>query len=120
MLIVCSDWSLHGSPPPAHPSYRLIPPLRLLHIQRGEFVSLTSWEATLQGSQDTVHAPNEREARATLRAVCESVNHASKLGRKRLLEIKTSPWCRTLDILWQEEEEVSGAVMTSIDSAYEF
>ncbi|KAG8928944.1 hypothetical protein FRC01_005151 [Tulasnella sp. 417] len=122
------DWTLHSSPPPAHPSYRVVAALRLLHASRRE---ADQWEDMIMGGRDKVHETNERLMRATVRSICQQV--ADRASGK-LAELTIGAWESrdgTLDALtryalecvrtlWQEEQDVAVGVIESIDRDEEF
>ncbi|KIO34410.1 hypothetical protein M407DRAFT_16933 [Tulasnella calospora MUT 4182] len=122
------DWTLHSSPPPAHPSYRVVAALRLLHASRKE---ADQWEDMIFGGRDVVHETNERLMRATVRSICQQV---ADRASKKVVELSTGPWesrdsapdvltCYALDCvrtLWEEEHDVSVGVIESIDRNEEF
>ncbi|KAG8920868.1 hypothetical protein FRC00_009417 [Tulasnella sp. 408] len=122
------DWTLHSSPPPAHPSFRVVAALRLLHASRKE---ADQWQDMIFGGRDIVHETNERLMRATVRSICQQV---ADRASKRVTELSTAPWdSRNSDIdiltryasdcvltLWEEEQEVSVGVIESIDRDEEF
>ncbi|KAG8981225.1 hypothetical protein FRC05_004127 [Tulasnella sp. 425] len=122
------DWTLHSSPPPAHPSYRVVAALRLLHASRNE---ANQWEKMIFGGRDIVNEANETSMRATVRSICQQI--VDRASRK-LAESSTGQWvsydgdldaitCYALEcvrVLWLEEQEVATAVIESIDRDEEF
>jgi hypothetical protein len=111
---LCSDYTLHPSPAPAHPSHRLVPALRLLALpelpaslentQHTAYPhtraapppapaspaadALRAWDATLLGLRERVDAANETAARALLRRICEEFDAD---GRARLARLDAQP-----------------------------
>ncbi|PPQ78094.1 hypothetical protein CVT25_015628 [Psilocybe cyanescens] len=130
------DWTLHSSPAPAHPSYRLITTLRLYHLVPRYTQSIPSnvdaylqdWRDTILGKKYIISKENESLWRGTLKKICESiVNDAVEgLGRTAAIDgSEGSPeWLdssRTfVSWLWQEEIDVSTSVIGSLDQNEEF
>lgn len=124
------DWTIHGEPAPAHPSYRLIPALRLLHVTRlSEEVNdtrvsgsqLKAWEATVAGVRDLVDQENEQDMRATLRSICKQVLDRSTKTLCEFAKTRREDYAwHCLETFWREEHDVSRAVIDSIDRAIEF
>ncbi|KAG8987919.1 hypothetical protein FRB95_010755 [Tulasnella sp. JGI-2019a] len=138
------DWTLHSSPTPAHPSYRILPALRLLHLSQptpdeeavlGSWTdaasNLNAWEMMVLGRQQTVSHQNELSVSGTMRVVCERVMARGEHGLNELYELEQSiltltpeasgdtDWfsstIRCATILWKEEYEVANAVLESIE-----
>lgn len=122
------DWSLHANPAPAHPSYRLIPILRLLHISLRDEKVIRRWEQTVAGLLDEVSTTNTNSFRSTLTSLCqkyhsEAVNHLTRSNQIEGLSGARShqPMAAiNRDLLWREQRDVTALVMESIDSGIEF
>ncbi|KAG8863082.1 hypothetical protein FRB96_009262 [Tulasnella sp. 330] len=135
-----SDWTLHSAPAPAHPSYRILPALRLLHLSQptpeeatlgpwtDAAAGIASWEAMVIGGQEMVSSENELAVRGTLREVCEQVMHRSQSGLEELDRLRNSllvgplasvGWAARaiscIGVLWKEEQEVASALLETID-----
>jgi hypothetical protein len=82
------DWTLHSSPPPAYPSYRLITALRLYHIfpvsendvPPHHAIAIRPWQDTLLGKQEFISEQNEDAWRKTLLSICQSVADNASVG----------------------------------------
>ena len=78
-----SDWTMHSSPTPAHPSYRLIAALRLYHtvsesagsVPANSEELVDAWRRVLIGQEERISEENEQAWRGTLSRICESVVH---------------------------------------------
>ncbi|KAI0699726.1 SET domain-containing protein [Cytidiella melzeri] len=136
-LSPCIDWTMHSSPTPAHPSYRLIAALRLYHVVPESATSLPegcedlleSWKRVLVGRQECISLSNEQAWRETLARICERVRQRAKAGLKQLARntaaLEDRPqWLEwmvgTIQLLWKEEQEVAEAVAVSVRSGEEF
>ncbi|EIN07420.1 SET domain-containing protein [Punctularia strigosozonata HHB-11173 SS5] len=129
------DWTLHASPAPAHPSFRLLTALRLYHLvldcpippPNPEDV-LRPWHDTLAGRRPLVSRENEQALRQTLLQMCERLQERAREGLSTtdMIEPKTgSPvWAEgmkdNIRVLWREEEAVARAVEGSIRAGDEF
>lgn len=132
----CRDWTLHSSPPPAHPSYRLITALRLFHIidDKGTSLPLKSeklvakWKDVINGNVDAISPSNEQEWRQGLLAICDQVVLRAKTGLEGIarstFDGQSPEWLEwmkgNIRCLWQEELEVAQAVILSVESGEEF
>jgi len=125
-----SDWTLHASPAPAHPSYRLMTALRLYHVlaiscdtvpSNADQV-LQSWRNTTRGMQDDISDVNEKLWRATLMDICQDILVEAKEGIEKVRAIdstQNSPgWLdyakNAIEALWEEEQEVAYGVIDSL------
>ncbi|KZP12004.1 SET domain-containing protein [Athelia psychrophila] len=125
------DWTLHASPRPAYPSFRLIAALRLYHLtlsvestpestRVGQFIE--PWQDTLLGRKHTISDENEAAWRATLYDICQEVGERAKCALERLesgLEGgNASSWSlwmkKNICALWTEEQIVAAAVAASV------
>jgi len=129
------DWTLHASPKPAHPSYRLITALRLYHLLPSSTPSALSrdeligpWQDTLLGQRDLVSEENEAAWRGTLARICEILMRRAEAGISAL-EVHTHaagrvPWLAwmldNIRTLWMEEAVVAAAVAKSIREEEQF
>ncbi|EPQ58137.1 SET domain-containing protein [Gloeophyllum trabeum ATCC 11539] len=130
------DWTVHSSPKPAHPSFRLISALRLYHsvqvpttsIPRNPDEVLDRWRDTLMGRHDSISPENEQAWRGTLLDICRKV---IRRARKTLEEMNSSRpeqdadgWRQyaqdCIKTLWREELEVAEAVIVSVVNGEEF
>lgn len=136
---MCSDWTIHSSPSPAYPSYRLITALRLGHISvssadctEGSGAALHAWRDTTLGRRQVVSEENEAGWRATLVKICEIVaqraggalnelENKSRDGGKGEDRCEWDGWMMgNMRLLWAEEREVARAVMQSVERGDEF
>ena len=124
---------MHTSPSPAHPSYRLITTLRLLHtLPAGSQVPsepdtfLHAWRNTTLGNQPYVSEENERLWRQGLLQVCEEVIATAELGitKARNVSSDISEWVSSaqlfVETLRQEEIYVCKAVAKSLQDNVDF
>ncbi|KAH7930793.1 SET domain-containing protein [Leucogyrophana mollusca] len=127
------DWTLHSSPKPAHPSYRLMTALRLHHLvaacgsARDDV--LQPWRDVIAGQRDTISDVNENDWRQTLVTVCDAVIERAEphIGAKSewsnvsAEEEAWLPWMRgNIAMLWKEERLVAIAVKASVLHGEEF
>ncbi|KII88547.1 hypothetical protein PLICRDRAFT_41720 [Plicaturopsis crispa FD-325 SS-3] len=116
------DWTMHTSPAPAHPSFRLVAALRLLHIDPS--AELDDWRDTLMGRRDTVSDANEEAWRRTLVDICDRITERAQ--RRPTISRRTDapPWfdwaCNNIRLLWDEEVIVASAVTQSIRDGEQF
>ncbi|KAF8514077.1 hypothetical protein JB92DRAFT_2920908 [Gautieria morchelliformis] len=130
------NWTLHDTPGPAHPSYRLLPALRLLQLSPQlspgtssndptyDSPELKVWHETILGEKDFVSSDNERTVWQQLLEICEIVAKRSEEGLDRLQQAcrgkDLDGWrayaVKAIRILWLEERRVSIALMQSIES----
>ncbi|KAG8935938.1 hypothetical protein FRC02_005413 [Tulasnella sp. 418] len=143
-----NDWALYTHPPPAHPSFRVLPALRLLNlplpsllpspndsfVSNGDFGTdevvnhLAKWEATILGLESAVSEENNQAVRDSLVRLCQHVLTKSEEGLSRMQTLNAqlserSPWTSyaacCIETLWQEEGDVSGAVLQSLHNGLE-
>ncbi|KDQ60833.1 hypothetical protein JAAARDRAFT_124205 [Jaapia argillacea MUCL 33604] len=131
------EWTLHSSPQPAHPSFRLITALRLYHVIPSLYTGVPSepatyvdpWRETILGYSEVVSQENEKQWRDTLRQICNTVSERatrSLVGftHQQNTEVDDLGWVQyaadCITTLWREELEVSGAVLQSLDGEVEF
>ncbi|GJJ12403.1 hypothetical protein Clacol_006645 [Clathrus columnatus] len=133
------DWVLYDSPPPASPSYRLLPALRLLKlsdtfppniVKANDPFSFSAdlhvWRDTIYGEQDVVSMSNEDAVWHFLLSICDSVKSRAEKGLKNLkgLEFEGNPpgWyayaVECVEQLWLEELQVAEAVAQAVKSGF--
>ncbi|OCH95546.1 SET domain-containing protein [Obba rivulosa] len=130
------DWTLHSSPLPAHPSYRLISALRLYHALEDWHATelddseptdvINKWRDVVNGQAMLISDSNETQWRGTVLDICESVGERARRGLQQCEEVKPENvgWWRwavgNIGCLWREELEVAQAVGHSIRAGEEF
>lgn len=130
-----SDWTLHSSPWPAYPSFRLTTALKLLHLFGPELQEvpthpeklLSPWKDVINGITYTISPENEEKWRDTLRRLCELITQRAHQGIEEIVKHHTSgrpEWFsfakQNIRCLWQEELEVSQAVLKTLRSGEVF
>lgn len=130
------DWTLDSSPPPAHPSYRLITTLRLCQLV-GESVGsegasssseavVQIWRDVLNGQRDVISVQNEVQWRESLRIMCETIQQRAQTGLRDTVSALPgadgwSAWMRgNILTLWREELEVATGVIDSLNAGEEY
>jgi hypothetical protein len=131
------DWTLHASPPPAYPSYRLIAVLQLYHlavhsghdtaylISHEEDV-LQPWRNVLLGRSQSISEANERAWRGSLIGICDrlATRAEGEILSLDQLQVGDRQWgsyaLECVQKLWTEEKLVAGAVRTSVIAGIEF
>ncbi|TCD69710.1 hypothetical protein EIP91_006477 [Steccherinum ochraceum] len=140
------DWTMHASPSPAHPSYRLITALRLFHCLEHGLASqhsldgkahttadtlVEAWRRVIQGVAEQISDDNEARWRTSVERVCQEVIRRAERSMKtveQLSELKVSDstpewfeWMQgNIRLLWREELEVATQVSHSIQNDEEF
>jgi len=132
------DWTIHSSPAPAHPSYRLITALRLFHwLDKGKGVSEESnaesvpeeWRKVIRGEMERISGENERSWRGSALKICEQVAVRARAWLQDVRKLnegldETPDWfCwmqNNILLLWQEELEVANSVIHSIQTGEDF
>ncbi|KAH9484319.1 Ribosomal lysine N-methyltransferase 2 [Psilocybe cubensis] len=130
------DWTLHSSPAPAHPSYRLITALRLYDLLPTTTARIPSnvdallqvWRDTIHGRRYIISEENELNWRETLKMICTCIVNDAVEGLSKTAAIDItdgSPeWLASsrsfITKLWQEEIDVSTSVIESVDRREEF
>ncbi|KAA1471189.1 SET domain-containing protein [Dentipellis sp. KUC8613] len=131
------DWTLHSSPRPAYPSYRLITALRLYHIcpdvpDHGVLSdsSVQIWRSTVYGQTDVISGVNEAAWRKTLLQICRGIEERAQSSVERIDSQQavtgeaSEAWLGwALDNvrrLWMEEMLVSREVARSVEAGEEF
>lgn len=124
--VTLSNWTLHANPLPAHPSYRLIPALRLLVIPWKDTDQLRNWESMVSGVSDEVSTKNTRMAQDVLNTICSRL-HSDSLRALSALEscsYAVEEWqvnsAHFVQRLWEETRDVSLATGESIASGVVF
>ncbi|KAI0748057.1 SET domain-containing protein [Daedaleopsis nitida] len=132
------DWTIHSSPIPAHPSYRLMTALHLLclfdhvTIPQAETshldASVNQWRDVILGRAEEPPEIGERWRRS-LERLC---GHIVERARCRLTGLAATPSHQSNDhgwrdwmvgnvrLLWTEELEVAEAVLASLSTEVEF
>ncbi|CAL1704780.1 unnamed protein product [Somion occarium] len=125
------DWTMHASPP-AHPSYRLITALRLLHCKDDDVQHdrVGHWKAVVLGEQAIISQEHEQAWRNTLLKICETLIERANSNIVGLNERTLRPehglpdWYEwmlgNVRRLWLEELEVASCVAQSVQSGVEF
>jgi len=120
------DWTLHSSPSPAHPSYRLVTALRLYEYDQSlSDESLQPWRDTLTGKRYTVSEQNEAAWRTTLLHICEVIiqRAESRLNDESPVS-QCAQWVawmhENVRSLWNEEKCVAEAVLQSLRNQEQF
>lgn len=133
-----SDYTLHSSPSPAHPSYRLLVALRLMHARipekalrsyiddpssRATSTTLQAWLDLTMGVREAVSDENETTVRAALRSICASQLRMVD-GRLTALTAHQYPESvpevgdakRMVEQLWENDREILEGVIRSLDA----
>ena len=131
------DWTLHSTPAPAYPSYRLITALRLYDIfpDNVNTVPLDSdylvdmWRDTMLGKRYVISEENEGRWRVTLERLCNDLVQDATRGLIRVRDIQIpevheSGWEEfvkmSIEMLWREEIKVGCAVLKSLEEGVDF
>ncbi|KAJ3517147.1 hypothetical protein NLJ89_g683 [Agrocybe chaxingu] len=129
------DWTIHATPAPAHPSYRLITTLRFYHLLRASANAVPAnsgqhvqeWRNVTLGLQEMVSEENEHHWRMTLRDMCEYLATNAQRGRMKVSEIcldTQKEWLPSsilfIETLWREEMHVARSVIESLNNNADF
>jgi len=129
------DWTLHSSPLPASPSFRVTSALRLHAMFCESSVIpkpvddvLRPWRKTLLGITDQVSGDNERAWRIILQQICRRLIEEGRRGKVRAagveLRVGSNQWVgwmrSNIESLWDEQVVVAEAVLESIRDGVEF
>ncbi|KAH9951338.1 SET domain-containing protein [Amylocystis lapponica] len=125
------DWTLHSSPRPAHPSYRVVVALRLFHAVDELPPGATSvpceiiqtWRNVVNGYADAISEGNDKMWRDSLVRICEDiVARAQKHVPGKLVDGEDwHKWAQeNIRLLWQEEMETALAVAHSVRTGENF
>ena len=125
-----SDFTLHLEPAPAHPSYRLLAALRLLHLPLSQ---VTAWRDVLLGYSPSISAANDEATVASLLELCDAVVATAREGREKVDEVviqagevdeaDAGEWAGALDSvrkLWEGQEDIAEGVRESVAEGVEF
>lgn len=128
------NFQLYESPPPAHPSWRLLVALRLINLDlfpenTPEEVDgiLSPWRKVALGIAETVSEENEAAVRRDLGQLCERLILRAESGMQRLMEVSEDQsdddacdwfdWAKgNVRMLWEEERKVARAVQDASQS----
>lgn len=131
------NWSIHTSPAPAHPSYRLITTLRLYHVlselgadsdlpENSDEV-LDEWRKATLGEREIISEQNEALWKATLLSICNAIIREAEAGVvqvKRRASECTVDWGKwmyeNIEMLWKEELHTAKAVVRCIEEDVQF
>jgi hypothetical protein len=110
---------MHTSPPPAHPSYRLITALRLYHTLRPQETNIPSssileWKDATLGKREVISEDNERLWRECLINICEEIVARAAEGLSKTRKINSMDSKGVIEKLWEEERYVAIEVMKSL------
>jgi hypothetical protein len=125
------DYTLHPTPPPAHPSHRLLPLLRLYHLDLVDSTSSSSpalrpFLLTLSGQRDTVSTSNELSVRESLVELCDTIRTRADATVQRLTALQDGRfdgWDEAIGMvktLWKVEKAVAGLVKASVGTGVVF
>jgi len=126
------EYTLHATPAPAHPSHRLLPLLRLYHLNVTDGTAVTptpvlrSFLLTLSGERATVSPSNELSVRDSLIELCDTICRRSDAAVRTLDEVSDdndpdwSEGIRLIRKLWTVEKAVAGQVKTSVETGVLF
>ncbi|TFY72697.1 hypothetical protein EVG20_g295 [Dentipellis fragilis] len=132
------DWTLHSSPRPAYPSYRLITALRLYHTcpdvpDSGQLSesAVQIWRSTVCGQRDIISGVNEASWRKSLLQICRRVEGRAQSSVKKIDSQKTvivgevsEAWLgwaiNNVRSLWIEEMLVAREAAYSVEAGEEF
>ena len=125
-----SDWTMHSRPTPAHPSYRLVSALRLLHadVEHDFEEACGLWRSVLMGQAEMISNENERAWRETLLEICEKIALQAKTAIASAADHVASEFAeswlgwveKNIEMLWREELEVAEAVAQSVRTGVDF
>jgi hypothetical protein len=116
------DWTLHSiQPEPAHPSYRVIAALRLIHLHSDSgAVDTRPWKDTIAGLRDNISDDNEVAWRVSLQQLCEAIQirASSHLELEASLINANTSWTNWMQgnvrMLWEEEVLTARMVLDSL------
>src|SRR5258706_8005358 len=122
------DWTLHATGASVHPSYRLLPPLRLLHLHLSDKSQLKRFEATIDGYEETISPENDMKMRGSLVGICERLTSRADTGLRALddfageanLKLDTLGFdllqsLKFIRWLWEEELDVANKLQQHIE-----
>lgn len=125
---ISSDWTLHATEASVYPSYRLLPPLRLLHLRLSDKSQLKRFEATIYGYEEIISPENNTEMRGSLAEICEKLTSRADTGLRALddfageadseldtLGFDLSQSLKFIRCLWEEELDVANKLQQHIE-----
>lgn len=114
------------------PSYRLLPPLRLLHLRLSDKSQLKRFEATIYGYEEIISPENDMKMRETLAGICEKLMSRADTGLRALddfagdtdlkldtLSFDLSQSLQFIRWLWEEELDVANRLRQHIQRSGE-
>jgi hypothetical protein len=128
------DWTLHLSPSPPHPSYRVIACLRLYSLA-AQYLPLDThlinqWMFVISGKGDRISELNEIHWRASLSDICKRIALRASAQIKALdaractSNVLEETWKKGIWVnvktLWLEIETVANGVLHSLDEGDDF
>jgi hypothetical protein len=129
---ISSDWTLHATEASVNSSYRLVPPLRLLHLRLSDKSQLERFEATLHGYEEIISPENDVKMRETLMGICKRLASRADAGLRALddfagdthlqfgtLSFDLSQTLKFIRWLWEEELDVANRLQQHIESGGE-
>lgn len=129
---ISSDWTLHATGASVFPSYRLLPPLRLLHLRLSDESQLKRFEATISGHEEIISPENDMKMRETLAGICEKLMSRADTSLRALddfagdtdlmldtLSFDLSQSLRFIRWLWEEELDVANRLRQHIQRSGE-
>ncbi|KAK2466934.1 hypothetical protein APHAL10511_001192 [Amanita phalloides] len=118
------DWTMHSTPAPAHPSFRLVTALRLYHVTSLSQDEVEAWRETLLGTRDYVSDINEKQWRKTLVEICSRAEVEAEKGLVRACGEVCDEWEREMQgniaELWAEQQRVASGVRSSVEQGIAF
>lgn len=123
-----SDWTLHATETSVNPSYRLLPPLRLLHLRLSDKYQLERFEATISGYEENISPENDAKMRETLVGICKKLTSRADAGLRALgdfggdtdltfgtVSFNLSQSIKFIRWLWEEELDVASKLLRHIE-----
>ena len=123
-----SDWTLHATEASVNASYRLVPPLRLLHLRLSDESQLKRFEATISGNEETISPENDVKMRETLARICKKLTSRAVAGLRALddfasganlkfgtVRFDLSQSLKFIRWLWEEELDVANRLLQHIE-----
>lgn len=130
------EWTIHSTPKPAHPSFRLITALRLYHSVPLERISaphedhevVRMWRDTVLGNREIISPENEAAWRETLDKLCLGIDNETgvnldnlnKVGREWPVDSWVHYARRCLLMLWCEQQHAAWSVHESLGRGEQF
>ena len=125
---ISRDWTLHATGASVHPSYRLLAPLRLLHLHLSDKSQLKRFKATIDGYEEIISAENDTKMRESLVGICEKLTSRADDGLRALddfageavlkLDALSFDLVQSLKFirwLWEEELDVANKMQQYIE-----